>query len=296
MRVLKAALLGRSLPYSISSEVHNAVFNIIQAKCTSNFDSIDYSKIECENEDILRTHIVKGKQDGFVGFNITFPYKYVASIMEGNSSSVVRRIHSANTIDCTKPLKIISTDGNGFLFALEKSFSHLSYSEFALVILGAGGGARAVLDSLNNFAWRQKIIAARSIEAALRAAEPYSSVEPLLLDDFKRDAGRQFIVNATPVGQRTRDALLRDFKWESRDIALDLVYNPLRTRFLDQAVQAGARTVDGLGMLIEQAALSQYFWMTGGESTESVLRFEEFRSLHASLSTLLTPRWDAFAI
>jgi shikimate 5-dehydrogenase len=79
------------------------------------------------------------------------------------------------------------------------------------------------------------------------------------------------------------------------DIAVDLVYNPLRTRFLDVAARGGARTIDGLGMLIEQAALSQYFWLTGKESFKSMLTNSEHQILHESLSKLVTPKWDVFA-
>ena len=123
---------------------------------------------------------------------------------------------------------------------------------------------------------------------------PYENVSVSRIEAVSRDAGRQFIVQATPVGQRTGESLLEDFEWEAGDIAVDLVYNPLRTRFLDSAMDRGAKIVDGLGMLMEQAALSQYFWMTGKEATSSLLTNDEFQAIHASLSNLLAPRWDAF--
>ncbi|MFI5202031.1 MAG: shikimate dehydrogenase family protein [Candidatus Kapaibacterium sp.] len=293
MKMLKAALLGRSLPRSISPEVHRELFSILRAKLDAEYDAIDYTKIECRDEAEFRSLVESGTSDGFVGFNVTFPYKFAAATMAGESSALVQKIHSANMITCSTPLRIISTDGDGFRFAMEKFCRNLSYSEYSLAILGAGGAARAVLHALHDLGWRKITIAARSFEEARRSALPYPSVTVLPLDEFRRDAAPQFIVQATPVGQRGRETLLETFEWKPGDIAVDLVYNPLRTLFLDLAEQGGAQAVDGLGMLIEQAALSQYFWMTGFESATSVLSMDEFQMLHTSLSKLLIPRWDA---
>lgn len=294
MSVLKAALLGRSLPYSISPEVHYAIFDILKHKIKSDFSSLNYSKIECKDENVFQDTVWSGKQNGFTGFNVTFPYKYSAATMQGELSPVVRLIHSSNTITCADPLAVISTDGDGFRFAIQRSIPNLIARDFSLVIVGAGGAARAVLYVLRGLGWRTITVVARSLEAAVRVASVYDNVRPVVLSEFIRDSDPQFIVHATPVGQRSADALLETFAWQSVDIAADLVYNPLCTRFLDSAERAGASILDGLGMLIEQAALSQYFWMTGNEATESVLSSEEFHALHRSLSTLLTPRWDAF--
>ncbi|HET6400404.1 MAG TPA: hypothetical protein VFH95_03310 [Candidatus Kapabacteria bacterium] len=293
MKILNAALLGRSLSRSISPEVHRELFGILRAKLGSGYNAIDYTRIECRNEAEFYSRIQSGANDGFVGFNVTFPYKFAAAAMEGESSAPVRQIHSANTIACSTPLRIISTDGDGFRFALEKSCLDLSYQKYSLTILGAGGAARAVLRALHDCGWQSITLAARSIQEARRAVLPYPLVTILSLDEFRRDGGEQFIVQATPVGQRGEESLLDTFEWRPGDIAVDLVYNPLRTRFLDLAERGGAHAEDGLGMLIEQAALSQHFWMTGFESARSLLSMEEFRMLHDSLSKYLIPRWDA---
>lgn len=293
MKILKAALLGRSLSHSISPEVHRALFEILRVKLGTDYDRIDYRTIECRDEAEFRARTESGTSDGFAGFNVTFPFKFSAATMEGERSQLVQQIHSANTITCGSELRIASTDGDGFRFAMVKTCPKLSYEKYSLTILGAGGAARAVLHAMHDFGWRTITIAARSINEARRAASAYSSVAVSPLNEFRRDAAPQFIVQATPVGQRGGETLLETFEWHPEDIAADLVYNPLRTRFLDLAKQRGAYPMDGLGMLIEQAALSQYFWMTGVESPKSVLSTEEFQMLHSSLSKLLTPRWDA---
>ncbi len=296
MKILKAALLGRSLDHSISPEVHRQLFELVRSKCNSEYASLDYSKIECANEQEFQTCVEAGAENGHRGFNVTFPYKFAASEIAGVSSPVVQQIHSANTVLCEEPLKIASTDGDGFRFAIEKGLPNLQPDSYALSILGAGGAARAVLHAVQSFGWRSIVLAARSIEEARRAAAPYPHVTVTSIAEFARDAVPQFIVQATPVGQRSKESLLTDFRWLRGDIAVDLVYNPLRTRFLDFAASGGARTIDGLGMLMEQAALSQYFWMTGSPSEYSLLTPDEFITLHHSLSKLLTPRWDDFGI
>src|ERR1035437_3397719 len=127
MKILKAALLGRSLPRSISPEVHLELFGILRSKLDSDYDAIDYAKIECRDEAEFRARIERGESDGFVGFNVTFPFKFAAATMEGECSPLVQQIHSANTISCATPLRIVSTDGDGFRFAMQKSCPGLSY-------------------------------------------------------------------------------------------------------------------------------------------------------------------------
>lgn len=294
MKILKAALLGRSLDHSISPMVHRHIFDIVRSKASSDFDKLEYSNIESKDEADLLFQIGRGKVDGFIGFNVTFPYKFAVSNIVGEISPMVKHIRSANTILCEMPLRIISTDGLGFFFAMKKKYPNLPYKQYSLTILGAGGAARAVLHSILQLGWKKITIAARSIEEARRAASPYEGVSAINLNEVRRDNANQFVVQATPVGQRSQESLLENFEWRTGDIAVDLVYNPLRTRFLDRAASGEASILDGLGMLIEQAALSQYFWMTGVESTASILDVNEFQSIYASISKLLTPRWDAF--
>ncbi len=295
MNILKAGLLGRSLDHSISPEVHSHLFESVRAKCGGQFEALDYGKLECANESEFLSHIENGEKNGYVGFNVTFPYKYAVSTVVGEVSPLVDQIHSANTVLCLSHPIIVSTDGDGFRFALQKCLHGLVPFEYSLKILGAGGAARAVLFAIHRWGWKDISMAARSFEAGRRAVKAYDSVSVLPIEGISRDDGKQCIVQATPVGQRTSHSLLEGYEWRSGDIAIDLVYNPLRTRFLDCAANGGATIVDGLGMLMEQAALSQHFWMTGTLVDHSLLSNEEFRNGHDTLSHLLTPRWDAFA-
>jgi shikimate dehydrogenase len=96
------------------------------------------------------------------------------------------------------------------------------------------------------------------------------------------------ILNTTPLGQgANRENVLPDFDWQEDDIALDVVYNPFETEFLKRAEEAGAKRVSGLGMLIEQAALSQTFWLTNEIPTDSPLTLEEYFEIKSKLKAAI---------
>jgi shikimate dehydrogenase len=100
--------------------------------------------------------------------------------------------------------------------------------------------------------------------------------------------GSKFVLQTTPLGQEGYAS--SDFSmigWQQGDIAIDLVYNPLKTAFVNTAQRQGAMTMGGLGMLIEQAALSQCFWFTGRLPPESILTNDEYLSIKSALSGLL---------
>ncbi len=296
MKTLKAALAGRVLTHSISPEVHRAIFPIVREKTHAGYDAIEYNNLECETEDVFRFHVKHGGEWGFTGMNVTFPYKHIASQLARDADAVVRSIYSGNTIRFGMQFRVCSTDGPGFRLAIEKEYPGLVPSDYRLVIVGAGGAARAVLHAVLDMGWRKVTVAARSLESMKRGFSNYPNVECVDLAHLLRDDGPQFIVHTTPVGQRSMDSLLNKFEWREGDVALDLVYNPLHTRFLENAAAMGATTISGLGMLLEQAALSQHIWMTGEVAAGSMLTLEEYATLKETLSPLLAPRWDSFSI
>ena len=288
MSVLKAALLGRSLTHSISPSIHSKLFELLQPRLRSRYAAIDYIKVECEREEDFRNWVSAAAREGFRGANITFPYKELASTLGEDGSSVASKIHSANTLTFNGSTQSNSTDGKGFLQALRKEYPNLDPADYHLFILGAGGAARAVVHALHSMHWRKISVAARSIENAQHSMVSYSKLEFYSLNELRRTTGNYFVINATPVGQMGEENVLKGFGWQRGDVAADLVYNPLRTSFLRSAETAGARTVDGLGMLIEQAALSQHIWITGEEARESPLTMHDYQLLRSQFIPLLS--------
>lgn len=294
MRPLQAALIGRSLSHSISPEVHRAVFPYAcPPRMIDQFDGIDYRLIECSDEDALVAEIRHGMLAGRRGYNVTFPYKDVASRLNGEIDPLVTEIHSANTIVLVPGgFRVFSTDGQGFYESFRKEVPNLEPAKYRLVIVGAGGAARAVLHSLYRLGWADITACARSIEHVRLAFGHYGTIKMQTIETLRESSLPTIVIQATPVGQRSAESLLQQFNWHPQDIAVDLVYNPLKTKFLDVAATAGATTVSGLGMLIEQAALSQHIWIKEKPYVGSLLSRKNYQELFESLSHFVQPRWD----
>jgi shikimate dehydrogenase len=295
MSILKAALIGKSLDHSISPEVHSHLFKILSNKVKTEWEAIEYSKMECKDTDEVYQWITSAADRGYRGANVTIPYKEFASGL-GKDNGFVRSVRSANTLLFNDTLHVYSTDGAGFLYTLQKEYPALDASNYHLIILGAGGASRAIIHVLQQLDWNSIIVGVRSVETVRERMEEMQKFPLTTIDDIQRKDGNCFIINATPVGQRSEAFLLKAFDWKVGDIAVDLVYNPVRTKFLEHAAFAGASTMDGLGMLIEQAALSQYLWMTGAESDASLLSSSEYLKLRETLAPLLIPEWHDFVI
>src|SRR5262249_50068804 len=158
---------------------------ILNAKLKSGFDSLDYRNIECEDENVFRRFVEQ--EDDFVGFNVTFPYKYIASELDGLRLQPVEAIHSANTIFHGEPNRIASTDGAGFRASLEKLLPTLEASRYALTIIGAGGASRAVMQAMYDLGWKKVAVVARSMEEARRSLALIPGVKVLSFPELKRD-------------------------------------------------------------------------------------------------------------
>ncbi len=140
-----------------------------------------------------------------------------------------------------------------------------------VLLLGAGGAARAVADALGRSGARVTVAARRPDAAAAAAALAAGSVLPW--EARAVAAGRaSMIVNATPIGLGGGEELpVPPDLLEPGHVVVDLVYSPLVTPLLRAAAEHGASVVDGLGMLVHQAALQIEMW-TGRDAPVDVMR------------------------
>ena len=140
------------------------------------------------------------------------------------------------------------------------------------LVLGTGGSARAVVYALINDGWNVAITA-RRIERAQELASHYKDVEPIELTSEIQSSEFQLVVNTTPVGMIpniNQSPWPDDLPFPHQALIYDLVYNPRETKLVKDACAAGLSATTGLGMLIEQAALSFEIW-TGRNPPRSVL-------------------------
>lgn len=219
-------VLGRTLAHTYSPEIHSL------------FDSsYSYSVIEREPEelDALFSNGV------FKGFNVTIPYKKDACARCDELDDAARTTGSVNTVvfDDGK-VKGWNTDYFGFIYMLHRK--DISVSAKKVLVLGTGGAASAVFYALDTLG------ASQVYKCDLEAEINYSNV-------YDRAGDAQVIVNCTPVGMfpKVDNRLLDLTKFAGLEACADVVYNPSRTRFLQDAEELGLKTCGGLAMLVAQA-------------------------------------------
>ena len=220
---------------------------------------------------------------GFRGGNITKPHKVAvvehldrlsdSATMMGAVNCIVRDDHQ---------LVGENTDGKGFM----KSLSAVTDPAGKRVVLfGAGGAARAIGVELALAGAAGITIVNRTPERGqelvdlLTAKTPTAATLSEWSGDFALPADVEIAVNATSIGMNDPDARVPvDFRSAAKSlVAADVIATPPDTRFLDEARQHGATTLDGLGMIVNQAAIAFRLW-TGIEPDITVMRdaVEEF--------------------
>ena len=196
---------------------------------------------------------------GFVGVNVTIPHKEnllrIADIVTDRAAL----IGAANTVIFRKDGKIHAdnTDGLGFIANLRQNAPDWRPAAGPAAIFGAGGAARAVLAALLEVGVPELRIANRT---RLRADTLRRDFGPkVVVYDWTQAAqmlhGASTVVNTTALGMTGKAEFGVPLDLLSPDaLATDIVYTPLKTAFLIEAEARGARIVDGLGMLLHQAA------------------------------------------
>ena len=201
---------------------------------------------------------------GIGGMSVTMPHKADVAGAVDELDPAARSLQSVNTVSWDGDRLVgSSTDGAGFVAALAEVGIDVAGARVA--IIGAGGAARSVIDAVGRAGTKDITVLNRSEENAERAAQLSPAASVGIVSDVTR---ADIVVNATSVGMGIdpRAAGPDDLPCDpallhSAQIVVDLVYHPLRTAWLAAADELGARTVDGLGMLIHQAALQQQRWL-----------------------------------
>ena len=203
------------------------------------------------------------------GFSVTRPYKVdiVPHVQEVEESAAV--CGSVNTVVAQPDgtLRGSTTDGLGVLASLRKK---IDLKGRACVILGAGGAARSAGLSLANKGATVTFLA-RDVAQAAASARAVGCRHGALADAARHPW--DIVINATPVGSGAlrEETPLPGSLHRAGSVALDMVYDPLETRFLREAQAAGCTVVAGLEMLLAQA-VAQFETWTGVEAPMDVMR------------------------
>lgn len=247
----RVGLIGWPLGHSLSPFLHNRAF----AACGLDWH---YELLPVQAE-ALEARLAAWLAEGYRGFNVTIPHKrHVLELpFVSERSPEVERLQAANTLVRLEDgsLRAENTDWLGFLQDLQ---AHgIDVHRRSCLILGTGGSAQAVAFAL------ERLGAAAIVFVSRAPSQPtHLSWEALRQhQDWLEQVS--LVVNCTPIGmypQITDSPWPPDLPLPPRAVVYDLVYNPRRTRLIEQAEQASLRAIGGIGMLLRQAALSFTLW------------------------------------
>jgi shikimate dehydrogenase len=202
---------------------------------------------------------------GFVGVNITIPHKEVVLDIADIVTDRATLIGAANTIIFRKDGKIHAdnTDGYGFIENLRQNVAGFDARRGPATVLGAGGGARAVVASLLDAGVPEIFLSNRTRVRADAIADEFGHrvnvIDWVQAGNVIEDSA--LVVNTTSLGMVGKPELRVPLDGlKPGMIVTDLVYTPLKTHLLATAEAAGCTTVDGLGMLLHQAVPAFERW------------------------------------
>lgn len=277
-RTRVCGIFGHPVEHSFSPAMHNVAFNAV---------GLDYTYVPFPvTPGSLPAAVAAVKALGLAGVNVTIPHKEAVLPLLDEISEEAGLIGAVNTIvNRSGRLYGDNTDGRGFLRSIKEKAGFTPAGKTAL-ILGAGGAARAVAVQLALSGARRLLLANRSEKRAGELADfiagksgvnveviPWPNKE---FDELPGEAlqGADLVVQTTPLGMHPNDSEtvpLPFDRFRPGQVACDLVYNPVETRFLQKAGLAGATVVDGLGMLLYQGVLAFELW-TGVSAPVEVMR------------------------
>lgn len=269
-----AAVIGSPVAHSLSPVIHRAAFAAA---------GIDWTYAALEVAPGAAADALEAMRTlGIGGLSVTMPHKDAVADAVDRLDPAARSLHSVNTVSWDDDRLVgSSTDGAGFVASLADADVKVDGAKVA--VLGAGGAARSVIDALARAGASDITVLNRTSERAEAAAALASVASPGIVSDVTR---ADIVVNATSVGMGVDESLPCDLALlRSGQVVADLVYHPLETRWLAAAADRGARTVDGLGMLVHQAALQQRIWLGDDAVVDTTaMRSAAMRALAARTS------------
>jgi shikimate dehydrogenase len=260
-----AGIIGDPVRHSLSPALHNAAFEAT---------GLDWVYVAFPVPTGAVPAALEGMRAlGIDGLSVTMPHKGPAADAVDRLSPTAARLRSVNTVlRQGDELLGESTDGQGFLAAVKED-EGWDPADRRCVILGAGGAARALALVLGEAGAASVVVVGRRPEMAAEAAALAGSAgRAVSQPGLELAAGADLVVNATPVGMRRvvkmdRSPLEATLPFDldpnvigPGQLVADLIYSPAVTPLLRVARERGARTANGLGMLIHQAALQFRLW------------------------------------
>jgi shikimate dehydrogenase len=277
---IRLGVFGDPIAHSLSPKMQNAALERCGLK-------MRYARFQISPGELESALALLPKLN-FTGVNLTVPHKIAALDLMDEVDDNARAVGAVNTVSVKEgKLHGHNTDGKGFSRAIREEFS-VDLRDLRVMVLGAGGAARAIALQCAKENCERLVIAARSFEKAKQLSDGLRSffAGPRVLGPVPRlqavaweEAALRFqianldlIVNATPLGLNRADASPISARLLAPHLMVyDTIYSSERTPLVSAALAAGARGANGLSMLLHQGALAFEIWF-GREAPLEVMR------------------------
>lgn len=260
-------VVGHPINHSWSPFIHG-----LFAKQTA--QSLVYRLYDIAPED-FRAQVLEFFTRGGRGLNVTVPHKEAAAELANELTARADRAGAVNTLKMLEGDTLLgdNTDGHGLITDLRQNLA-MTITNERILILGAGGATRGVIEPLLSLGPTELVIANRSPERAVNLASLFSDLGAVRGCGFE-DAGDDpfdLVINATAAGLTGSVPNIDSSAIASHTVCYDMSYSKAATPFVTWAIEQGcARAHKGWGMLVEQAAESFTLWRGIRPNTEPVL-------------------------
>lgn len=252
----KLGVLGYPLSHTLSPMIHNYWLSNYELNGT-------YEKVEVSPKnlsDFFSNNILQ-----YRGLNVTIPHKVdVFNYMDevSDSAKVIGAINCITVSD--NKLIGSNTDADGFMQGLVNAHSSINFENKNALVIGAGGASRAIIHAL-------QMKSVKNISVTNRSHDRLQSLKQIFDDKisvidwastYKEIKNFNLIINCTSLGMLGKDDIKFDLSYQKeKSLVVDLVYNPLETGFIVEARRNHHDYLNGIPMLLNQAALSWVRWL-----------------------------------
>ena len=259
-------VIGHPIAHSQSPVIHQFFAEQVN-------DSIYYGRIFSEL-DAFKETVTRFFERGGKGLNITVPFKLEAFEMAQKRTARAEIAQAANVLWLKNGiLWCDNTDGIGFVRDLERLLhqKNIKPATTKVLILGAGGAAQGVIDPLMNIGITDISITNRTYVKAQELAKQFQGLKPISIEELEHQSFEfDLILNATATGLGDSSPIRLDLLKKithPKTIAYDMVYGK-ETKFLKDTESLGLSAIDGLGMLVEQAADAFITWRNPSQALD----------------------------
>ena len=263
-------MIGDPVRHSLSPRIHNAAFDALD---------LDWVYVALPvpagrgAEAVAAVDLL-----GIDGLSVTMPHKAAVASAVERRTAVVEALGVSNCLHRDEHGRLVahSTDGDGFVRSLLVD-DGIELDGARVVVVGTGGAARSITEAVGRAGAAGIVVLSRSAERASGVAALAEQARPVMVDDGGSEVeSADVVVNATPVGMSggpdpTGLPVPADLLGPHQ-VVVDIVYEPRTTPLLTAAAERGATTVNGLGMLVHQAAISFELWTGVDAPVEVMLR------------------------